>query len=334
MKVTVVLFITIFISAHAYAADRITVKAAKVSEVAIYPEHSAPASIISLNESVISAQIAARVDALSVRVGDIVEKDGILAQLDCTDYVLSRRQSIARLQALKTRQDLAKRRLERTRQLTLKQSVAEEILDERESDYAVLGAELRGIKAEIEIKKTDESRCVVLSPFRALVIERTSSVGEFVNVGTALVKIMDIDMTEISAQVSSRDTEQVKHASDLYFEHDGIRYPVKLRAIVQAINAETRNREVRLTFNDSHALPGASGKLLWRDERAHIPGELLVRRNGELGVFTVEGNIAKFNSMPSAQAGRASATSLGSDARVVIEGHFSLKEAMPVDIVN
>ena len=117
MKVIVVLFITIFISAHVYAedkaADKITVKAAKISEIAIYPEHSAPASIISLNESVISAQIAARVDALSIRVGDIVEKGDVLAQLDCTDYVLSRRESIARLQAFETRQDLAKRRLER-----------------------------------------------------------------------------------------------------------------------------------------------------------------------------------------------------------------------------
>jgi len=334
MKAIVVLFVTILISAYAYAADRITVKAAKVSEIAIYPERSAPATIISLNESVISAQIAARVNALSVRVGDIVKKGGVLAELDCTDYVLSRRESTARLQALKTKQDLAKRRLERTRQLRLKQSVAEEILDERESDYAVLGAELRGIKAEIEIKKTDESRCVVLSPFRALVIERASSVGEFVNVGTALVKIMDIDMTEISAQVLSRDTEQVGHASELYFEHDNIRYPVQLRTIVQAINTETRNREVRLTFKDAHALPGAAGKLFWRDKRAHIPGDLLVRRNGELGVFTVEGNVAKFNSMPTAQAGRASATALANDARVVTEGHFSLKESVPVDIVN
>jgi RND family efflux transporter MFP subunit len=334
MKTITLLLISIFMIPHVIAAEKTPVKTAKLSDVAIYPERSAPASIVSLNESVISSQLAVRVDALSVRVGDIVEKGGVLAQLDCTDYVLSRRESTARLQALETKQDLAKRRLERTRQLTLKQSVAEEILDERESDYAVLGAELRGIKAEIEIKKTDESRCTVLSPFRALVIERTSSVGEFVNVGTALVKIMDIDMIEISAQVSSRDTEQVSHASELYFEHDGIRYPVKLRAIVQAINAETRNREVRLSFNDSHALPGASGKLFWRDERAHIPGELLVRRNGELGVFTVIGNVAKFNSMPTAQAGRASVTSLASDARVVIEGHFSLKEAVPVDIVN
>ena len=99
MKVIVVLLITIFISAHVYAedkaADKITVKAAKVSEVAIYPQHSAPASIISLNESVISAQIAARVDALSVRVGDIILIWGSVATaivwgiglLNCADLV-------------------------------------------------------------------------------------------------------------------------------------------------------------------------------------------------------------------------------------------------------
>jgi multidrug efflux pump subunit AcrA (membrane-fusion protein) len=224
--------------------------------------------------------------------------------------------------------------MERTRQLTIKQSVAEEILDERESDYAVLGAELKGIQVEIKMKKLDQSRCTVTSPFRALVTERASAVGEFVNVGTALIKIIDIDNTEISAQVLSRDAIQLKQARILFFEHDGVRYPVELRSILGTINAETRNRESRLIFTQAPAMPGATGKLVWHDKQAHIPGDLLVRRNGELGVFTVEKNIARFNSMPTAQAGRASATSLANDVNVVIEGQFSLKESVPVDIVN
>ena len=332
LSITIVTVFTL--SATVYAEDKITVKTAKISEVAIYPERYAPATVVSLNESVISARIAARVDELSVRVGDIIEKGGVLARLDCEDYVLSHLESVARQEALETKRDLASRRVERTRQLILKQSIAEEILDERESDYAVLGAELRGNETEIKRKMLDQSRCTVLSPFHALVIERATAVGEFVSVGTALVKVMDIDEIVISAQVLSRDATQVSQASELYFEHDNTRYPVKLRSIVQAIDTETRNREVRLMFNDTHALPGATGRLIWRDERAHIPGDLLVRRNGKLGVFTVEGNIAKFNSMPTAQAGRASVTSLGNDINVVIEGHFSLKEAVPVDIVN
>jgi RND family efflux transporter MFP subunit len=334
MKTISLIFISILMTTPVIAADKVTVKTARISEVAIYPERSAPAAVVSLNESVISARIAARVDELSVRVGDIVEKGGDLAKLDCSDYELAYRESVARQEALQTRRDYAKRRMERTRQLIAKQSIAEEILDERESDYEVLGSELKGIQAEIKMKKLDQSRCTVTSPFRALVIERAAAVGEFVNVGTALVKIMDIENTEISAQVLSRDATQLTQASKLFFEHNGVRYPVELRSILGAINAETRNRESRLIFTDTHALPGATGKLVWRDKRAHIPGDLLVRRHGELGVFTVEKNIARFNSIPGAQAGRASATALADDVRVVTEGHYSLTEAAPVDIVN
>ncbi len=334
LQLSLTIFISFIFYGSVFAADKVIVKTAKVAEVAIYPERSAPAKVVTLNESVISARIASRVDEISVRVGDIVEKGESLAKLDCSDYELSYRESVSRLEALQTKRDLAKRRLQRTRQLTIKQSVAEEILDERESDFAVLGFELKGIKAAIKMKQLDQSRCIVTSPFRALVVERAGAAGEFVNVGTALIKIMDIDNTEISAQVLSRDLKQVSNAGELYFEHDGIRYPVKLRSIVAAINTKTRDREVRLIFNDAQTIPGATGKLYWRDERAHIPGDLLVRRNGELGVFTIKGSVAKFNSMPTAQAGRASASSLSRDARIVIEGHYSLKESIPVEIVN
>lgn len=334
MKKFTLLLISIFVTAPVIAEEKVTVKTARVSEVAIYPERSAPATVVSLNESIISARIAARVDELTVRVGDIVEKGGNLAKLDCSDYELAYHESVARQEALQTRRNYAKRRMERTRQLIEKQSIAEEILDQRESDYAVLGSELNGIQAEIKMKKLDLSRCTVTSPFRALVIERESAVGEFVNIGTALVKIMDLDNTEISAQVLSRDATQLNQASTLFFEHNGVRYPVELRSILGAINAETRNREGRLIFTETQALPGATGKLVWRDKRAHIPGDLLVRRNGELGVFTVEKNIARFNSIPGAQAGRASSTTLAGDVRVVTEGHYSLTEAVSVDIIN
>jgi len=222
MKTISLIFISIFMAAPVIAAEKVTVRTARISEVAIYPERSAPAAVVSLNESVISARIAARVDELSVRVGDIVEKGGDLAKLDCSDYELAYRESVARQEALQTRRDYAKRRMERTRQLIAKQSIAEEILDERESDHAVLGSELKGIQAEIKMKKLDQSRCTVTSPFRALVIERASAVGEFVSVGTALVKIMDIDNTEISAQVLSRDATQLNQANSLFFEHDNI----------------------------------------------------------------------------------------------------------------
>lgn len=334
LKTSSIIILSVLISVSAFAADKTPVSTATLADIAIYPERSAPATVISLNKSTISARITSQVDELPVRVGDIVESGNLLAKLDCSNYHLDSRQSRSRIEAIRSQIELAKHRLERTSKLILKQSVSEEILDERESELAVLNANLKGAMADLEMAKINESRCVVSSPFRALVIERSSAVGEFTNVGTALVKLMDIDELEISAQIFSHDTQQISESSELIFEHSGNRYPVKLRTVIPAINTETRNREVRLLFENSPALPGAAGKLLWRDKRAHIPGEFIVRRNGELGVFSIENNMAHFISIPSAQAGRASPTTLPVDTLLVIEGQFSLKENDNVSVTN
>lgn len=317
-----------------FAEEKITVNTATIADVAIYPERSAPATVLSLNESTISARITSQVNELPVRVGDIVEAGSLLAKLDCSDYQLASRESRSKIEALKAQIELAQHRLERAKKLTLKQSISEEILDERESDLAVLNADIRGAKADMQMANINESRCNVSSPFRALIVERSSAVGQFTNIGTALVKIMDIDELEISAQVFSHDTQQITKSDELFFEHSGNRYPVKLRTVIPTINTETRNREVRLLFKNGPALPGAAGKLLWRDKRAHIPGEFLVRRNGELGVFSIKDNVAHFISIPSAQTGRASPTTLPIDTPLVIEGQFSLKDADDVSVTN
>jgi RND family efflux transporter MFP subunit len=321
-------------SGSVYAEKNISVNTATIADVAIYPERTAPATIISLNESTISARISAQVDDLPVRVGDIVEQGSVLAKLDCSDYALATQESKARIEALKARIELAKRRLERTKKLTLKKSVSEELLDERESDLAVLNADHRAAKTDLDMSKINESRCTVLSPFRALIVERSSAVGQFANIGTALVKIMDINQLEVSAQVFSHDAQQLATSDDLTFEYSGQRYPVELRKIIPAINSETRNQEVRLLFKDGQALPGSAGKLIWRDKRAHIPGEFLVRRNGKLGIFSIKDNVAHFISIPTAQAGRASPTILPVITPLVIEGQFSLKENDNVSVTN
>lgn len=317
-----------------FAQDKIKVSTANIADIAIYPERSAPAKIVSLNDSTVSARIAAQVDELPIRVGDIVEKDSVLARLDCVDYKLATRESNAKLDGLMAQIKLAERRLERTKKLTLKKSVSEEILDERESDLAVLNTEHRAAVAQDRMARLNESRCIVKSPFRALINERVSAVGEYANTGTALIKIIDIEQLEISAQVFSRDTEQIRLADELFFEHADIRYPISLRTIVPAINTETRNREVRLLFINGPALPGAAGKLIWRDKRAHVPGEYLVRRDGKLGVFSIKNDVAQFMPIPSAETGRASPTTLPLETPIVIEGQFSLKKNDAVTVAN
>ena len=310
----------------ALAQDAVKVGTSLLSEVATYPLRSAPATVVSLNATGIAAEIPAKIIALDVRVGDIVEKDQELVRLKCIDYELELEGAKARLQSLDARIDLAQRRLERTRKLTMKQSVSEELLDERESDLAVLSADRIAARATYNLSRVHVATCVIKSPFRALVTERTSSVGNYAEVGKPLVRILDIEQLEISAQVYARDAEQLKSADDLEFRHDDLGYPVKLRAILPSINSETRNQEVRLLFQNGPALPGAAGKLRWRDKRPHVPGNLIVERNGSLGVFVFENNRARFVALPAAQAGRASPTDISVSSTLISVGHFGLND--------
>ena len=321
-----VLLMLVLLPPALQAEGPIKVRTSLLSEVATYPLRNAPATVVSLNATGIAAEIPAKIIALDARVGDIVEKDQELVRLKCIDYELEREGAKARLESLDARIDLAKRRLERTRKLTMKQSVSEELLDERESDLAVLSADRLAARATYNLSRVHVATCVIKSPFRALVTERTSSVGNYADVGKPLVRILDIEQLEISAQVYARDAEQLKGADDLVFRHDDLAYPVKLRAILPSINSETRNQEVRLLFQNGPALPGAAGKLSWRDKRPHVPGNLIVERNGNLGVFLFENNRARFVALPEAQAGRASPTDIPVSSTLVSVGHFGLND--------
>ena len=145
---------------------------------------------------------------------------------------------------------------------------------------------------------------------------------------------MDIEQLEISAQVPNRDIEQVEQAEEIYFEDTAKRYAVKLRTVTPAVNTRTRNREVRLLFSNAPALPGAAGKLIWRDRQPHISAKLLVRRNNDFGIFINNSGKARFHIIPGAQQGRTTPIDLLPDTVIVTEGHYRLEDGQPVILYN
>ena len=316
------------------AQNAVAVKTARIKDIAIYPGKFAPATVVSLNNTAVSTQVGARIDEISVRVADIVEPGSILARLDCRDFELARKQVEAKIASLKARIELAQRRLTRTETLVDKQTVSEELLDEREADLAVLRADYQGALSQLDKSKLDISRCTIVSPFKAVITARTGSVGEFAQKGTELFDIVDIGQLEVSAQVPATDIGQVVAVKDLYFEDSTGRYDVELRALAPTVNTQTRNRETRLLFGSTAALPGAAGKLVWQDNRPHISARILVRRHDSLGVFIVDKGKARFHALPGAQQGRAAPTALPPDTSVVTEGQYGLQDGEAVKVIR
>ena len=69
-------------------AAQIPVSTSPLSELIYQPQREAPAQVIALEDSRISAEISAVITALIVDVGATVAQDDVLAELDCSDYDL------------------------------------------------------------------------------------------------------------------------------------------------------------------------------------------------------------------------------------------------------
>lgn len=287
-----------------------------LSEVVLHPQRSAPATAVSLNDSRISAQIRARIDAIPVKVGESVSKGQPLVQLDCRDYRLNLRAQQAALA-------LAQQQAERARSLAGQQLVAEELLNQRQ-------AELDTAAAQRDRAALDVDRCVITAPFDGVVTQRLAGVGEYADTGAPLLRLLDAGAIEVSAQVPIDAADSLAGAGRLLFETQGSDYPLKLRTLTPAINSEARNREVRLTFAGRRALPGAAGRLVWEAAAAHVPADLVVRRDGGLGLFVAENGRARLIPLPKAQEGQPAAVALPPTTEVIIEGRHGLRDGDPI----
>ncbi|MCF6235443.1 MAG: efflux RND transporter periplasmic adaptor subunit [Gammaproteobacteria bacterium] len=331
-----VVALILFIPQLSWAGEATKVKAVPFSELAFYLEYSAPATVESLNESTLSAELSARITHLNAKVGEQFKKGTALVRLDCGDYKLALQQAQAGLTGVKARHDFAQQRLIRAERLQSQQNISEELLEQNQMELAGLESELSVQKTGINIAERNISKCTVRAPFDAIVLDRLSGVGALANPGTPLIKVIDAGQKslEVTAQVMAQQVELLQQASQLEFRSNDHVYPVKLRIVVGVVEPLQRSRDARLIFVEKRPLPGQSGRLIWKDSQAVIPADFLMERGGSLGMFVAENGIAKFYKIPDALEGRPLRIDLPQNAWVITEGRYGLNDGDRINRVR
>lgn len=312
----------------------IQVSTVRLDAVTIFQEYSAPATTLSLNESRISAETTGIVLDIPVQVGDRVQQNDLLTALDCRDNQLKLQQAEAGLASIEARVVLAQRQIERTRSLRKSSSVSEERLNQQEADLRIAVAERRAQQAGIAEAQLNQQRCEIRAPFTGVVRERLVGEGEWVNPGQPLIRLTDLERLEISAQVSVDRIASLQAADQIQLETNQGRYQVRLRQVVPVVEALGRNREVRLSFSEGRALPGSSGRVVWRSQQPFVPADLPVRRGDSLGLFLVEQGRARFIPLPDALEGHPARVELPGDSQLVTEGRQALADGIAVELAN
>lgn len=308
------------------AAAAVPVTTETLHRLAVFPQSSAPATVISRNDSKLSAQVTAAITTLPVRVGDQVEAGTVLVTMEDTDYQLALQQAEATLSSLRARHTLAKAQLDRVSKLARSKSASVDLLNQRQAEVRQLSAEIGAQKATIQIARQDLQRCQLRAPFDALVLERQAQLGELATPGKVLIRVLEANQLEVEARIQPNDVAAVQEAASLFFKSQGRNFPVTIRMVVPALDERDRSRRMRLAFSAEAALPYSAGLLTWRHRQPHIPPHLLVRRNGQLGVMTSNGAEAEFVALPEASEGQPVATTLPMDTAIIIDGRFRVQQ--------
>lgn len=315
------------------AADPVPVTTRKLDEIRFFPLRDAPATAISLNDTRISAQISGLLQSINVRVGDNVEKGGVLARLDCRDYELAVSGAQFAYEAGLAKEQFDSSQLSNAKTLLKKQSISAEEVDRRVSNTSISAAEVRRLKSALSAAKRSVEKCSITAPFKAVVIERIASLGDYVVQGSPVVRLLDQENIEVSAKVQEQDLKSLQNADDLKFVDRHSEFPLKLRTVLPLMESKIRSYEVRLSFTGETVPPGSAGRLRWKISDPHISTDLLVRRE-TLGIFIEHEGKAEFVPLELAREGQPAAINLDGSVNVIVDGRFVLKHGDDVKVVG
>ncbi|WP_165967396.1 efflux RND transporter periplasmic adaptor subunit [Luteimonas aestuarii] len=312
---------------------RAEVVARALGEIAAPAGGSAAADVLARNDSVLTSEVAARVSRIGSDAGARVRRGDLLVELDPTDYRLSLSQASAQASAAQARATQAQARLVRARQLNADKYVSDDELAALEAETAGAQAEARVRQAARAVAERELAKTRIVAPFDGVVLERIAQVGAAVAPGSPLLRIVDAAMPEVEVRLPPQQAATLEQLGAAMLEIDGRTWPVTLLRMADAVDATSRTRVARLAFGGDAPPPGSNGTLRWQQAaRWRVPADLLVSRDGGLGIFVVEDGRARHVVLPGAQPGRGGETDLPADARIVTEGHQALQDGQAVRV--
>lgn len=335
-----IIFVGLLIGSSIVNADNelLSVSVKPLSSLLIESKQSTPASAVSLNTSVISAEITGRAFKVYVETGDFVKARQRLVALDCRSYELAQKQAEASLKVSLAQLNLAKKQLRRNQQLISKGTIPRELLDSAEAAQQTSLADIEFKKAQIETAKLAVDRCIIRAPYAAQVSNRMAQQGQLLMPGTPLFELMQSDRMEIKTNLSPANAVSLKDLPLIEFVTDKQRYKVTVRSILQRVDETTRTQEVRMSLEKGTTIPaGLSGRVEWSSNRLQIPPEFILRNGANLGVMTAENTIegtakAKFKALPNAIEGQPVLTDLSKSTLIIDKNRYRVTDGQLISI--
>lgn len=264
---------------------------AEAIKMTMTPHTVLPGTVISTRDSVIASEATGKVLSVAL-VGDIVNQGDVLAQIDpenAKQSVAQRKAAVARLSSL---YQYHKGYFARVNSEDSKLGMSAIGIAELRSNMETAKADMQSAQIALKSAELDLNRTSIKAPFAGRVVSQSIQVGEYAQIGSSVVRLVDTINLEISARVPAALVQPLAPGSLLDIVGMGKSIKAPLRALVPVGDAVSRTMELRVGLVDSGLLVGSGVRVSLPSAQAKevvaIPRDAIILKTNAQYVFVVD----------------------------------------------
>lgn len=318
------------------------VRVSVAQEVGMSPTTLLPGTVVSRDDAKIAAEVDGRLIEV-VEIGTRVGKNDPLARIDDRELLLEQAESKAVMIREETGLSFANQEFERLKGLVEKGLVSSSQLDQARSTRDAARAELQAAQAKLDLINDRITRTTIRAPFDGVVTQRYRRVGEHVEEGVQVIRLVNPNTVEVQVRVSANNLPFTPIGKTILVQgNSGTTVTSSIRSVVPVGDDISRLYDVRLHLSDNAWPAGTTVRVAIPTAEARqvtaIPRDALVLRTDGITVFKVDHqNKAVKVAVATGIASEGMIEVIGdiqAGDRVVIRGNERLLPGSAVMIVN
>ncbi|HUB84493.1 MAG TPA: efflux RND transporter periplasmic adaptor subunit [Rhizomicrobium sp.] len=267
----------------------VTVVTAKFVRMA--PNMAMPGTVVAQNDSQLASEVEGRVSWVA-DVGAQVKQGDVVARIDSDVAGLQLASDKANAARLAAQLNYDRDQAARMQNLLKLQAIAKATRDQAVSTRDMDAAALAQAQATVKRSQYLFDHSAIRAPFSGRVVSRLINVGEYATAGKPIVRLVEIDALEVSAQIPIDASHYLSAGEPVIVMVQNKSVIATVRAVVPVGDIASRSIEIRLTLPQGSAYVGDAVRVLIPSAQPHnvlaVPRDALVLREDNTYVFKVD----------------------------------------------
>ena len=229
-------------------------------------------STLSTNSSNLGFELSGKIIEIRADVGDIILQGSPIASLD-TALILSAEERIsATIKKVEAQLNFALRTLTRSLNMSKKQFVSAQKVDEQQTQVLQLEAQISELNAERETNRIQLEKSTLIAPFDGQVVARFQSLGNTISAGESVIQFNQNQTIQAQIHVPSNNVHLFRIKQNYPITVQGQTYTAQLLGISKALNKNTQTHQLRFYFPQSELITPNAVAVLKTSETQTIKG--------------------------------------------------------------